>query len=329
MKSSYKIKQLLQAPLLVIPLLLACQSMFAQDSTIVQEKAAPVKKFVKNTFESIWIIDNQTIEVPVKGTFEMDIMHRFGTLQRGYKDFYGFFAPSNIRLGFSYVPVKNLLAGVSITKTNLTWEGYAKYAILKQTKGKENPLSVTYYANMAVETRTKENYTHFSDRISYFHQILVARKINDKISIQLAPSLTHVNFVYGQFVDTTVDKTGRIQDRSHNHYAIALSARYKIKEGMGIIFNYDQPLTSWKIGNWYPFGQHKSGNPSPNLSIGLEMTTSAHAFQVFFSNYYFITPQRNNYSNGNNPVTIKSFNDITFHKEKFLIGFNITRLWNY
>lgn len=329
MKPTHTIKELLQKTCFVLGGMLLCGWLNAQDSVIVEEKAVPVKKFVKNTFESIWLIDNQTVEVPVKGTFEMDILHRFGTLQKGYKDFYGFFAPSNIRLGFSYSPVKNLMTGVSITKSNMTWEGYAKYSILKQTKGNEYPVSISYYADMAVETRTKDNYAHFSDRLSYFHQLLIARKINDKISIQLAPSLTHVNFVYGQFVDSTVDKDGRIKERSHNHYAIALSARYKIKEGMGVMFNYDQPLTSWKIGNWYPFGQHKTGNPSPNLSIGLEMTTSAHAFQVFFSNYFFITPQRNNYNNANNPITIRSLKNIAFHKEKFLIGFNITRLWSY
>lgn len=33
-------------------------------------------------------------------------MHRFGSVKNGYKDFFGLFAPSNIRLGFSYVPIK-------------------------------------------------------------------------------------------------------------------------------------------------------------------------------------------------------------------------------
>src|SRR5689334_21111919 len=108
-------------------------------------------KPVKNTFGSIWLIDNQTVMVPVKKTFEMDIMHRFGTIKKGYEDFYGFFAPSNIRLGFNYVPVNNLLVGVSITKANMTWEGYAKYAILKQTKG-QYPVSITYYADMSIDT---------------------------------------------------------------------------------------------------------------------------------------------------------------------------------
>ena len=62
---------------------------------------------VGNTFESVWLIDNQTVLVPLKQTFEFDILHRFGTVQNGYNDFWGLYAPSNIRLGMSYVPIKN------------------------------------------------------------------------------------------------------------------------------------------------------------------------------------------------------------------------------
>ena len=103
--------------------LISCMFLFqatlnAQDSTGVTEQVPAVHKVkpAKNTFNSIWIIDNQTVMVPIKKTFEMDIMHRFGVLKNGYDDFWGFFAPSNIRLGFEYVPINNLMAGISITR---------------------------------------------------------------------------------------------------------------------------------------------------------------------------------------------------------------------
>jgi hypothetical protein len=286
--------------------LLLNATLFAQDSTQVDEEvAAPAKKAkpVKNTFESIWIIDNQTVMVPIKGTFEIDIMHRFGTVKNGYKDFWGFFAPSNIRLGFSYVPINNLLVGASITKTNMTWEGYAKYAILQQTKGKY-PVSVTYFGDIAFDTREKENFVHFSDRLMYFNQLIIAHKISDKISVQVAPSHTHVNVLDGYFYEP--GKYRAIMN--HEHFAIAFSGRYKVKEGMAVLVNYDQPIT-----------KHRSNNPAPNVSFGLEMTTSSHAFQFFLGNYGAITPQRNNYYNQNDPHFLS----------QYLIGFNITRLWNY
>lgn len=298
---------------------------FGQDSTAQPlEQAEVVKKVkpVKNTFESIWLIDNQTVLVPIKNSFEMDIMHRFGALETGYEDFYGLFAPSNIRLSFNYVPIDNLMVGAAITKQNLTWEGFAKYAIIKQTKGKY-PVSVTYYGNIAVDTRKKENFVYGSDRLMYFNQLLIARKITNKLSVQVAPSLTHQNVVNGYYETSgsVADSTYKAElkgEMEHNHFAIAISARYKIKQGMSILFGYDQPLT-----------KHKTNNPNPNLSLGIEFTTSSHAFQLFFTNYYYLTAQRNNLFNKNNPIDIDGLNDITFYPGHFLIGFNITRLWNY
>src|SRR6187549_641102 len=103
---------------------------YSQDSTEATEK--PKAKPVKNTFESVWIIDNQTVMVPVPGTFEMDFQHRFGTWNNGYEDFFGLFASTNIRLGFSYVPIKKLFVGFGITKYKMTWDAYAKYVIFEQ-----------------------------------------------------------------------------------------------------------------------------------------------------------------------------------------------------
>jgi len=64
--------------------------------------------------------------------------------------------------------------------------------------------------------------------------------------------------------------------------------------------------------------KHPTNNPYPNLALGLELATSAHSFQFFAGNYNYITPSRNNYYNQND-----------YSKGEFLIGFNITRLWNY
>ena len=125
----YKVKKWLIRPVYFTLCLLLNGAILAQDSTVVaQEAITPVAKAkpVKNTFEGIWIIDNQTVMVSNKGTFEMDILHRFGTIKNKYEDLWGFWAPSNIRLGFSYVPINNLLVGFSLTKAFSTWDVYGK-----------------------------------------------------------------------------------------------------------------------------------------------------------------------------------------------------------
>jgi hypothetical protein len=277
---------------------------FAQDDSTVTEEPVVARKPkpVKNTFEGIWIIDNQTVMVPIKGTFEMDIMHRFGTVDKGYDDFWGLFAPSNIRMGFEYVPINNLMVGLSITKSNMTWEGFGKYSIIKQTPGKY-PVSATYYGNISFDSRKKDYFVHFSDRFMFFNQLIIARKLSDKLSVQIAPSHTHINIVDGYFYEP-----GKFRGVMKNdHFAIAAAGRYKLKEGMAVLVNVDQPIT-----------KHRANNPDPNISFGLELTTSSHAFQIFLGNYSYITPQRNNLFNRND-----------YTKGQFLIGFNITRLWNY
>jgi len=70
------------------------------DSTATEaqtEAPKKVSKPVKATFESIWILDDQTVEAPIKGTFELDFMHRWGTWDAGYQGLYGLFTDINMR----------------------------------------------------------------------------------------------------------------------------------------------------------------------------------------------------------------------------------------
>jgi len=287
---------------------------FAQEdsNTTAQESIKALKpKPVKNTFGSVWIIDNQTVMVPIKKTFEMDIMHRFGTVKKGYEDFWGFFAPSNIRLGVSYSPVHRLNLGLGITKSNMLWDGSAKYAILSQSKGKGGyPVSITYYGNLSYDTRKdadKSLFRYRTDRFMFFNELIIARKVTDKFSIQVAPSVSHQNSVYGYFQQ--VDSATKVVkgEMKHNHFAISFSGRYRLTNITSVMVNYDQPIT-----------KHKTNNPNPNISFGFEFNTGSHSFQLFAGNYSFLSPQRNNLYNKNN-----------YEKGMFLIGFNITRLWNY
>lgn len=273
----------------------------AADSTLAAQKAG--KKAVKNTFDGNYLVDNQTVMVPVKGTFEFDFQHRFGLITNGIKDMFGLYAGANIRLGFSYVPMKILQVGFGSTSNPMQVDGNVKYALFTQTRDNSMPVSVTWFSNVVMDTRSKDNFVTSTDRFSYFHQIIVARKINDKLSVQVAPNLSHYNNIPGY-----LDTDGKIQPTmQNNHFAVSFAARYKITDGTGIIVNYDQPVT-----------QHPTNNPRPNISFGFEFVTSAHTFQVFAGNYSAIIPQRNNY-----------FNQNDYGKGQYLVGFNISRLWNF
>jgi hypothetical protein len=271
---------------------------FAQDGPLATPTAEPVKY----TFESTHIGDNQTINTLFKGSMEFVIQHRFGVMSNGYKDFYGLYAPSNIRLGFTYGITKDATLGFGFCKDRMTWDGNLKYALLRQsTSGM--PVSVSYYGNFAVDTRSAEDVTFVSnaDRISYFNQLLIARKINNHLSLQVAPSYTHMNNVEG-YMDG--DKVMPVM--KNDHFAVAFMGRYKLSNVFSVIANYDQPLTV-----------HPKNNPYPNVSGGIEMGTGSHTFQIFVGNYSSIVQQNNNFYNQND-----------YTNGKFLIGFNITRRWD-
>jgi len=286
------------------------------------EMSVTESKPVKNTFSSIFIIDNQTVMVPFKGTFEFDIQHRFGLVENGFEDFWGLYAPSNIRLGFGYVPIKKLMVGFGFTKKNLTWDFNAKYAILQQMTSGGSPVSITYFGNMAMDSRNMDQFPNpadFSstDRWSFFNQLMIARKFSDRFSLQVGGSISHFNAIYPAEISE-----GNYQELDNDHFALAVSARYKVSEVTNLLFNFDQPLTT------HPSLDEASDetDPKPNLSFGVEFNTSAHQFQIFFTNFNSITPQTNNTYNTN-----WGFGNSTFAlwDPEWLIGFNITRLWSY
>jgi hypothetical protein len=142
--------------LLLLVMTAGATQLIAQDSTQATAPVVKKKSYVKNTFEGNYIIDNQTVMVPIKGTFEFDIQHRFGTIEHGWKDLAGLFASANMLLGFSYVPVKDLQVGFGATNDRMQVDGNLKYALFKQTKDNKMPVSVTLFANSVMDTSKKQ-----------------------------------------------------------------------------------------------------------------------------------------------------------------------------
>ncbi len=289
--------------LLLVIVICAVTPLLAQDSTMTEKPAKAEVRLALNTFESNFLMDNQTVMVSKKGSLEMAIQHRFGTVNKGKADAFGLFAPSNIRLGMSFVPIKRLNVAMGLTKDRMQVDFSGKYALILETENNKIPVSVSYFSNVVIDSREKSNFRFGVHRFSYFNQLMIARKITERLSAQVAPSFSWFNNV-----EAYVDDKGQIQSKMKNgHFAISFLGRYKFSDKSAIVINYDQPLT-----------QHPMNNPHPNLSLGFETTTDSHAFQVFFANYYGIVPQSNNVYNQND-----------YRDGQFVIGFNITRLWAF
>ncbi len=269
---------------------------------ISQEKVkdSVVDKPQRPAFESSYIIENPSNVLFTKNTLEAQISHRFGVINGGTNDLVGIWAPSNIRFGLSYAIHERLTIGYGTTKFNRLQDINWKIAVLRQTRSNKIPVSVSYYGNIAIDARKKENFNVEEDRYSYFHQIIIAHRLSPNLSFQIAPSVSHYNVV----------KSFMESDR----FAVAMGGRFKISPQTSILVDYSQPLT--KFGQ-DPDKPNVSFN-NPGMSIGAEFSTSGHAFQLFITNYSGIIPQKNYMENVND-----------FFNGDFLIGFNITRNYNF
>lgn len=288
---------------LFVILIFIPDKLLSQDSTATEPVEKPKPRPV-TIFDGQFIVDNPTATMSRKKVLMLAIQHRFGTVNNGRQDLYGIFGPANIRLGMNYNPIDNLSLGVGVTKNFFLVDFNVKYAIIKQMDSGGWPVSITYFGNIAIDSRPKQgNFINDGDRISYFNQIMFARMVTEKLSVQVAPSLSYFNNIAGY-----VDKNGDIQPSMRNYdFAISFMGRYKLTERFHLIASYDQSLT-----------QHPMNNPHPNICLGFETTTVSHAFQVFVGNSNSIIPQYGNFYNQND-----------FTKGQFLVGFNITRRWNF
>ncbi len=259
-------------------------------------------KLERPAFENAWIIDNPTNVLYGKKTMEIQMAHRFGLINGGVSDLGGIWGSSNIRIGVSYAVHDRVTLGFGTTKNDVLQDFNWKVALLRQTRGNEVPVSVTYYGNFTIDARkrlkdTLGNYTtSLQDRYSFFHQLIIAKRFSPNFSLQIAPSLSHYNAV---------------EPRVRNDkFAISVSGRYKVSPQTAILVDYSQPFTH----HLFPDGFY----PKPGIGLGVEFRTSSHAFQLLFSNYQGIISQKN-----------YMFNTNDFFYGDFLVGFNITRLYNF
>jgi uncharacterized beta barrel domain-containing protein DUF5777 len=299
--------------ILFFAFLLISTSIFSQEKvkdTIVIEKPE------RPAFESATLIDNPTNVLYNKNTLEIQMSHRFGLINGGTNDLAGFWKDANIRIGLSYAIHDRVTIGYGTTKYDRLQDFNWKVALLRQTRSNKMPVSVTYYGNFVIDARPKgdqlrldsgnsvSRFGDLSDRYSYFNQLIIARRFSPKLSLQIAPSISHYNVVQNTMRNDMV--------------AIAFGGRYKVSDQMSIIADYSQPITKFLVNN-----------PPPGISLGFEVATSSHVFQLFMTNYNGIVPQKNYMFNQNNGFGAGEFKPFGKKGGEFLIGFNITRNYNF
>ncbi|TYA92245.1 DUF5777 family beta-barrel protein [Seonamhaeicola marinus] len=213
------------------------------------------------TFKGLKIVNFESTKLVADKEMTLVIAHRFGSLKNGIDTFFGL-DDAVTRINFIYGISDNLNISVSRSSFQKIYEGAIKYKLLKQQKN-GFPFTIVGFNSILINTGLDEaSYPllEFKHRIGYTTQVLIARKFNSNLSLELAPTVFHDNFVV-------------VDEQNNTQYALGLGGRYKLSKRWSL--NVDYGLHFNRADN-SPFK-----NP---LSIGVDLETGGHVFQMHFTN---------------------------------------------
>lgn len=279
-------------------LLGATMPLFAQDDdllSLVDDEDKNTTNFARAAFKTTRVINSHSLENVAAGVLDFKISHRFGVLNNGFYDIFGL-DNATIRFGLDYGITPRLMVGLGRSTYEKTYDGFIKYKLLRQSKGKRNmPITASLVAGMSINTLKwanpdRDNY--FSSRLSYYYQLIIGRKFGEGFSMQIMPTLVHRNLV-----ETRAEKNDVI--------SIGIAARQKLSKRIAVNAEY-----------FYVLPNQLTESSRNSLSVGFDIETGGHVFQLHFTNSTpmtekgFIAETSNDWLDG----------DIHF-------GFNISRVF--
>ncbi|MEW5675135.1 DUF5777 family beta-barrel protein [Flavobacterium enshiense] len=245
---------------------------YTQDDLLSEIDTIKADTRVESAFKSLKIVNLESTKLAAKGDFYFVVAHRFDYMKNGFDDFFGL-DNANTQLKFIYGLADWLTIHVSRSGFQETYDLAAKYRLQNQKEG-GFPFTIAGFNSVAVNTEMKEeNYPgmKFTNRLSYVTQVLVSRKFNERLSLELAPSYFHENTVRDIINDNGTVAVSDPQDNSQ--FAIGMGGRYKVTKRWSINMDYAAHLNRSSASNYT--------NP---LSIGVDLETGGHVFQMHFTN---------------------------------------------
>ena len=232
---------------------------YSQDDLLSGIEGPVTKEKVTSAFKALKIVNLESTKLAAKGDLYFVVAHRFGSVKDGFEGFYGL-DNANTQIKFIYGLTDGL--HVSAARNQFAYDFAAKYALLSQIKG-GFPVTITGFNSMSINNTLKESLypnLEFGDRLTYVAQLLISRKFSEKLSLELAPTFFHENFVENEL-------------QSNSQYALGIGGRYKFSK-------------RWSLNIDYAAHLNRASNSVFNnpLSIGFDLETGGHVFQMHFTN---------------------------------------------
>ena len=221
----------------------------------------PEVREVTATFKDTRVINMQSNETPGAGVLHFVIAHRFGRINEGAYSLWGL-DNASMRMGFDYGITDRWSLGIGRSTFQKTIEASIKGKLLIQKSDNSMPVSLTYYGvTMANGLRwtDPERDNLFSSRLSYVHQLILTRKVNEKTSLAVVPSMTHRNLV-------------SFTSQSHDQLTIGIGGRHKLTHRVSVNTEYNLPIKGLDDGT------------TNSLSLGVDIETGGHVFQLHVTN---------------------------------------------
>lgn len=273
----------------VFPFLMA-----AQDDLLKEiDTLSDANESVVAAFKSLKIVNLESTKLAAKGDLYLVIAHRFGYIDNGFEDFFGLDV-ANTRIQFVYGLTNGITIHTSRSGFQKAYEVATKYRLAGQKK-QGFPFEIVGFNSLSINTeldKTTLPKLEFTDRLAYVNQILISRKFNDNLSLEIAPTHFHQNYVSNNFQD-------------NSQFALGLGGRYKFSKRWS--FNMDYAAHLNRASN--------SGFKNP-LSIGFDLETGGHVFQMHFTNSQAM------HESGYLGNTTGSWND-----GQIAFGFNLIRVF--
>lgn len=256
--------------LLIISLFAAAVTAQDLDSLLDSQMKTSID-YTTATFKSTRIMNGHSIERMPAGQLDFRICHRFGRLNSGAYNLWGL-DEANMHFSFEYGITNWVMAGIGRGTYEKAFDGFLKFSLLRQSSGAINmPVSVSYFTSMYVNTLKwiyPERTNYFSSRLSYVHQILVARKFSENLSLQVSPTFIHRNLVASELDPNDL-------------YSIGVGGRIKLSHRVSLNAEYYYVIHPPRYSPTI-----KTYNP---LAIGVDIETGGHVFQLMFTNSLAMT----------------------------------------
>jgi opacity protein-like surface antigen len=270
----------------------------AQDiDQLLQEATGNTTEYATATFKSTRILNGHSIERMQSGQLDVRFHHRFGQINSGAYDLWGL-DQANTHFGFEYGITDWVMAGIGRGTYEKTYDGFLKFSLLRQSKGERNmPVSLSYFASLAINSLKWQGTgtLDFWDRVTYVHQLLVARKFNERFSLEINPTYVHRNMV-----ETELDP--------NDVWACGAGARFKLTKRVSVNAEYYYVLP--------PIHDYRSSVTYNPLSFGVDIETGGHVFTIVLTNSVAMIEK------GFVAETEGSWKDGGIH-----LGFNISRVF--